>query len=115
MHEGSATKRSFDWSDPWGNMERLKKIVEELRSRRATDQEILNTVREYLQTLILKIIYQSPAGAALSFMGGTCLRICYNMKRYSEDLDFALDGDRSSFGFATMLENLQRELRLLGF
>ena len=96
-------------------MERLKKIVEELRSRRATDQEILNTVREYLQTLILKIIYQSPAGAALSFMGGTCLRICYNLKRYSEDLGFALDGDRSSFGFATMLENLQRELRLLGF
>ncbi len=96
-------------------MERLKKIVEELRSRRATDQEILSTVREYLQVLILKILYQSPSGAALSFMGGTCLRICYNLKRYSEDLDFALDGNRSSFDFTRMLEDLERELKLLGF
>lgn len=98
-------------------MEKLKRIIEELRvrSRPVTEQEILNTIREYLQVLILKLIYQSKYGAALSFMGGTALRICYDLKRYSEDLDFALDGKKSAYDFSSLMVLLQRELGLLGF
>lgn len=98
-------------------MERLKKIVEELRSRSSPviEQEILNTLREYLQVIVVKLIYQSRYGDALSFMGGTCLRICYNLKRYSEDLDFSLDGPQGNFSFRSLIEHLARELKLLGF
>lgn len=71
-------------------MQNLKKWIEEAK-KRMTPAQMTNGVREYLQILILKVIYQSRYRTSLSFMGGTCLRICYDLKRYSEDLDFALD------------------------
>jgi len=39
----------------------------------------------------LKILYQIKNSEYLRFGGGTCLRICHNLPRYSEDLDFSLD------------------------
>ncbi len=99
------------------NMEGLKQVIKELQSRPLppTEQEILNAAREYLQTLILKFIYQSKQGAALSFMGGTCLRICYDLKRYSEDLDFSLDDKKVPFDFPLLVATLEKQISLLGF
>lgn len=98
-------------------MERAKKIIEELRSRPVppTDQEILNTLREYIQTIVLKLVFESRFGAALSFMGGTALRICHNIKRYSEDLDFALDDRKTPYRFSSLMNAVSRELTLRGF
>ncbi|MBI2339282.1 MAG: nucleotidyl transferase AbiEii/AbiGii toxin family protein [Deltaproteobacteria bacterium] len=98
-------------------MERLEKIVEELRlrTRPPTEQELLNTVREYLQVLILKFVFQSRFGAAVSFMGGTALRICHGTKRYSEDLDFSLDDKKVPWRFSTLMDLIHKELRLTGF
>lgn len=98
-------------------MEGLKQIIQELKSSPLppTEQEILNKAREYLQTLILKFTYQSKDGAALSFMGGTCLRICYNLKRYSEDLDFSLDDRKVPFDFTRLMKILEKQISLLGF
>lgn len=98
-------------------MENLKKIVQTLRSRShgTTEDEIINVAREYLQVLVLKSIYGSKFGLSLSFMGGTCLRICYDLKRYSEDLDFCLDGPRKKYRFSVLMELLQKELALRGF
>ena len=45
-------------------------------------------LREYLQFLILEIIFSSNISTKLSFLGGTCLRIVHGIKRFSEDLDF---------------------------
>ena len=80
-------------------MQNLSKIIKEAKSKSATDNDILNLIREYLQVLILKAIYQSKYGRGLSFMGGTCLRICHDLKRYSEDLDFALDKKIPDYSF----------------
>ncbi|MBI1871216.1 MAG: nucleotidyl transferase AbiEii/AbiGii toxin family protein [Chlamydiae bacterium] len=98
-------------------MEKIKKWVQALcvRPIPASEQEIVNQVREYLQILILKIIYQSKFGHFLSFMGGTSLRICYDLKRYSEDLDFCLDEPSKVYDFSEMIYCIQRELSLLGF
>ena len=98
-------------------MERVKKIVQELRSRSkpVTEEEIINAVREYLQVLVLKIIFQSKFGTALSFMGGTCLRICHDLKRYSEDLDFCLDVPVGEYRFSSLVSVVQKELELRGF
>jgi len=98
-------------------MEKIKKIVHELRtrSRSVTEDQILHVVREYLQVLALKIIYQSEHGRCLSFMGGTCLRLCYDLKRYSEDLDFCLDRPSGRYRFSSMVRKIQRELETRGF
>lgn len=47
-----------------------------------------NILREYLQSLILDIIYKSQYGRRLVFLGGTALRIVHGNTRFSEDLDF---------------------------
>lgn len=98
-------------------MERLKKIISDKKrfSATLTEDEIINITREYLQILILKIMFQSKFGASLSFMGGTCLRICHDLKRFSEDLDFCRDGPIQDYDFVQMLAVIQRELQLRGF
>lgn len=99
-------------------MQKLEKIVDELRRRPGlapTDEEIINVAREYLQTRILQFTYRSKFGAAISFLGGTCLRICYALKRYSEDLNFALDGARGNYRFDALIGHIEKELKLSGF
>lgn len=80
-------------------MQNLSKIINEAKKSGVHDNGILNLVREYLQVLILKAIYQSKYGSGLSFIGGTCLRICHDLKRFSEDLDFALDKKIPGYSF----------------
>jgi len=95
-------------------MQALIKLVDSIRKEnpRITSGELLNTVREYLQIVILKLIYQSKYGQDLSFVGGTCLRICYDLKRYSEDLDFTLDGKTTSYDFQSLVLSVQKDLAL---
>ncbi len=45
-------------------------------------------LREYLQYKILDIIYASKWAQQLVFLGGTCLRIVHDNRRFSEDIDF---------------------------
>lgn len=63
------------------------------KSQKNHTSSLLNLLREYLQVMALKIIYQSKEGNKLVFGGGTALRICHNLPRYSEDLDFELVGE----------------------
>jgi len=71
-------------------MQNLIKLVEQLKKQKLPEQLQVNHIREYLQVIILKSIYHSKYASSLSFMGGTALRICYDLKRFSEDLDFEL-------------------------
>lgn len=99
-------------------MEGLKKIIQKRKSessRSITEEEIINMTREYLQVLALKFIFHSKFGSSLSFMGGTCLRICYDLRRYSEDLDFTLDDPQSFYSFSTLISALKKEFELLGY
>lgn len=96
-------------------MQALIKLVEQARREKSniTSEELTNLVREYLQILILKSIYQSKFGRGLSFVGGTCLRICYDLKRYSEDLDFSLDKKTSKYNFESICQLVQRDFSLI--
>ncbi len=51
-----------------------------------------NMMREYLQYKILDLIFSSPEGKKLRFIGGTALRIVHGLNRFSEDLDFDTTG-----------------------
>lgn len=45
--------------------------------------------REFLQILSLKILYEKKWFESLAFLGGTALRILFDLRRFSEDLDFS--------------------------
>ncbi len=45
-------------------------------------------LREYLQCKILEQIYQEKESLNILFIGGTSLRLLYDLDRFSEDLDF---------------------------
>ncbi len=72
-------------------------------------------VREYLQARILQTIGLSGQMTSLAFMGGTALRFLYAIPRYSEDLDFALEGDSSSYEFSGVLSNITRTFEREGY
>jgi len=67
-------------------IEILKKEIEKFE----TSEGKFNHLREILQILILKIIYDCGFFKNLVFTGGTALRVLFDMRRFSEDLDFSL-------------------------
>ena len=70
-------------------LEVLQQIVNEKRRQGLSYTLILNYLKEYLQVIILNLIYNNPKlNRQLIFKGGSCLRIIYNLPRLSEDLDF---------------------------
>ena len=82
-----------------------------LSLRRRNPQGVLV---EYLQHEILDSIFKDKASAALSFIGGTAIRILYQNPRFSEDLDF--DNFGLSFGeFETLLKAACKDMTNKGF
>ena len=68
---------------------------------------------EYLQYKVLEIIFASPYGNRLVFLGGTCIRIVYGGSRFSEDLD--LDNkDFTENEFADLTGIVKQELEKEG-
>jgi len=47
-------------------------------------------LREYLQVKILELLFREKKAVGLCFVGGTALRLLYELNRFSEDLDFDL-------------------------
>ena len=66
-------------------------------------------VREYLQMRILQSMQNAGAMIPLAFHGGTALRILYQLPRYSEDLDFALERHPEQYDFRKYLLVIQRD------
>jgi len=73
-----------------------------------------NLLREYLQYVILDIIYSSEYGKRLVFMGGTAIHIIHGIRRFSEDLDFDNKG-LSKEDFEDLSQNVLRKLELYGY
>lgn len=69
---------------------------------------------EYLQYELLDSLFKNAAAAALSFIGGTAIRILHNSHRFSEDLDF--DNFELSFqAFELLLKATCRDMEYKGF
>ena len=69
-----------------------------------------SVVREYLQMRVLQSLQSAGAMIPLAFHGGTALRLLYQMPRYSEDLDFALERQKEQYDFRRYLTIIQRDL-----
>jgi len=69
-----------------------------------------NFAREYLQAQILSSLQRSGAMIPLAFHGGTALRFLYATLRYSEGMDFALEGEPASYDFSAYPKAIQADL-----
>lgn len=67
-------------------------------------------VREYLQMRILQSLQGVGAMIPLAFHGGTALRFLYQLPRYSEDLDFALERHPDQYDFRKYLAAIQHDM-----
>ncbi|MFH1940888.1 MAG: nucleotidyl transferase AbiEii/AbiGii toxin family protein [bacterium] len=74
-----------------------------------------NVVREYLQARILGAMQRAGAMVLLAFHGGTALRFLYGIPRYSEDLDFTLEGPGSGYDFHRLLQAIRSEVANEGY
>lgn len=71
----------------------------------------INLLREYLQLLILKFMDEKGYFRHLAFVGGTALRILYNLNRFSEDLDFCLI-DKENYSLTDMMQEIEKWFQL---
>ena len=74
-----------------------------------------NLAREFLQALILEALQRAGAMVPLAFQGGTALRFLYSIRRYSEDLDFAVERPGAGYDFRGYLDSVQADLRRQGY
>ncbi|MEO0733514.1 MAG: nucleotidyl transferase AbiEii/AbiGii toxin family protein [Bacteroidota bacterium] len=77
-------------------------------------REKMFLLREYLQYEILKLLFEGKYAHKYTFLGGTCLRICYGTNRFSEDLDFDNVG-LTEIEFEETAALIKTGLELLGY
>jgi predicted nucleotidyltransferase component of viral defense system len=73
--------------------QKLKNISQDLQTQGIDNQKIKIYLKDYLQDILLYIIYNHSELKNLIFYGGTCLRKIYKLNRFSEDLDFEANFD----------------------
>jgi len=80
----------------------------------ADPAEKLNLLREYVQAQSLRSLHESEAFVNLAFVGGTSLRFVYNLPRFSEDLNFALE-NADRYEPKVWMKKLKSDLTFAGF
>jgi hypothetical protein len=93
----------------------MKEYLADLVRQIPTPTQGRNLAREYLQARLLATLQRAGAMIPLAFHGGTALRFLYAHGRYSEDLDFALEGDRQRYDFRGYLRAIRAELTPEGY
>lgn len=93
----------------------MKEYLIELVRQAPTPLQGRNLVREYLQARILAVLQHVGAMIPLAFHGGTALRFLYAHGRFSEDLDFALEGNRQYYDFRGYLQAIRSTLTPEGY
>ncbi|MEM3404601.1 MAG: nucleotidyl transferase AbiEii/AbiGii toxin family protein [Nitrososphaeria archaeon] len=81
-----------------------------LRISKLTGLKPFQQEKNYLQTMLLRSLY-SNISRELVFKGGTALAFFYGLNRFSEDLDFTLEG---SLELENLLEEVKKDFEVLG-
>lgn len=79
------------------------------------DDNINDALREVMQEIALAALARAGFFDKAAFYGGTCLRIFYDLPRFSEDLDFSLLQTQKDFSFEPYFDTLVAEFNALGF
>ncbi len=88
-------------------------VIKQLIANISDVEGKLNRAREFLQIVILKILYDKAALDCLAFTGGTALRILFDLRRFSEDMDFSLV-KKERYNFQNIHNYLLAGLKLHG-
>lgn len=80
-----------------------------------TQSELINVLRELMQSLALLGLWRARFFEHAAFYGGTALRLLYGLDRFSEDLDFSLLFPSAEFSFEKYSSALKREMNAYGF
>ncbi len=88
----------------------MKEYLRELIGKTTNPLISRHIAREYLQDRILSSMQRAGAMIPLAFHGGTALRFLYGLPRYSEDLDFALEGLADDYDLRAYLRAVQKDL-----
>ena len=90
----------------------LRQIISEKKQQAMSKSVMLNFLKEYIQYLVLSSLYNHKKFKKLVFKGGSCLRICFDLPRLSEDLDFDYDIKLFSVNILEELETyLSQEIK----
>lgn len=81
----------------------------------ADGDDINDALREVMQEIALAGLVRAGFFDKAAFYGGTCLRIFYDLPRFSEDLDFSLLQPQADFSFESYFDALIAEFNALGF
>ena len=79
-----------------------------------TKDDKINAMREVMQQITLAGLYRGSFFDKAAFYGGTCLRIFYNLQRFSEDIDFSLLQPDENFKLENYFDNIIAEFKALG-
>lgn len=79
-----------------------------------TKLEELNAFKEICQEIALCGLARSNFFNKGAFQGGTCLRILYGLRRFSEDLDFILLNPDANFTWRQYLNSIEEEFASFG-
>lgn len=89
-------------------------LIRNFIARAPTRETKIDITREFLQLLILKILFDRGYFKNLAFVGGTALRFLYRLRRFSEDLDFSLF-NKTGYQFDHVLKGIAYDLAKAGF
>lgn len=92
-------------------------VVEQMLKRYdlASDEDSANALREVMQEIALAGLYRGGFFDKAAFYGGTCLRVFYGLKRFSEDLDFSLLQADPTFSLQPYFRTIEDEFNAFGF
>ncbi|MBU0712747.1 nucleotidyl transferase AbiEii/AbiGii toxin family protein [bacterium] len=93
----------------------MKEQIKYILQNSHNPQQARLLLREYLQHVILRQLFEMKLLQELVFQGGTALRIIYGLNRFSEDLDFQLLNAPSRYSITATILKLRRNLEKQGY
>jgi hypothetical protein len=93
----------------------VKEILRRIVNESASALDAHNEMREYLQARTLACLQREGAMIPLAFHGGTALHIIYSLPRFSENLDFALEGDSKTYDIESYAAAIRTEFAREGY
>ena len=95
------------------NIRIIQDRLESYQCKTVLEEE--QALKEITQEVILMSLSRQNYFDHAEFHGGTALRILYSLRRFSEDLDFALLLPNHNFSLLPYLNNLSKELEAFGY
>lgn len=90
----------------------IQAMIDRYHPQNDTEKE--NAIKKVIQEIALAGLSRSGFFKKVAFYGGTCLRIFHGLNRFSEDLDFALLSNDSSFKLEDYFGTLEKEFLSYG-